>query len=118
MHVLYEWNEELVLQALAAFLSVWDYVAPDLQVMEFWLSRVDNRWEEAKLAQLRVMCKEADVLCILHWHSEPMTSCSPTTFQWVRQGRQPDRLKLSNRTVTYPKPGRIPDDVITNPTWD
>ncbi|KAN0074771.1 hypothetical protein V8E54_007382, partial [Elaphomyces granulatus] len=61
----YEWNEELVLEALAAFLSVWDCVAPDLQVMEFWLSRVYNRWEEAKLAQLRVMCKEAGVLCIL-----------------------------------------------------
>jgi hypothetical protein len=113
----YEWNEELVLEALASFLSVWDCVAPDLQVMESWLSREYDRWEEAKLAQLRVMCKEAGVLCILHWHMEPMTSCSPTTFQWVRQGPQPGPLQLSNRTLTYPELERIPNDVITNPVW-
>jgi hypothetical protein len=113
----YEWKEELVLEALAAILSVWDCVTPDLQVMEFWLSRDDNRWEEAKLAQLRVMCKEAGVLCILHWHMEPMTSCSPTTFPWVRQGPPLNQLQLSNRVLKYPKLRRIPDNVITNPTW-
>jgi len=91
----YEWNEELVLEAIAVFLSILDCVVSDLQVMEFWLNQVDNRWEEAK-----VMCKEAGVLCIIHWDMEPMTS-SLTTFPWVRQSPQPGPLQLSHPKIEY-----------------
>ena len=35
----YEWDEELVLEELEVFLSVWRSATPDLQVVEVWLSR-------------------------------------------------------------------------------
>jgi hypothetical protein len=79
----YEWDEELVLDELATFLSVWRSATPDLQVVEVWLSRMYDRWKDAEIARLRVMCEEARVLCIVHSHME--TSCSAMTFQWVRQ---------------------------------
>jgi hypothetical protein len=111
----YEWNEELVLEVIAVFLSVLDCVVPDLQVMEFWLNQVDNRWEEAKVAQLRVMCKEAGVLCIIHWDMEPMTSSLTTFLPWMRQGPQPTPWRLSNRPIIYPETKYTPNKKLV---WD
>jgi hypothetical protein len=82
----YEWHEEFVLKELAVFLSVWRSVTPDLQVVEFWLvGEWSGRWMDVELAQLRMMCQEAGVLCTVHWLQEPSSSCSPTAFQWVRR---------------------------------
>ena len=83
----YEWDEELVLDELRVFLSVWRTVTPDLQVVEVWPCQVFDRWKDENVAELRMMCEEAGVLCIVHLKEEP--SCSPITYQWVRQCYQP-----------------------------
>jgi hypothetical protein len=75
----YEWTEQSVLEELEVFLSVWRSATPDLQVVEVWLDEVYCRWEDAEVAQLRMMCEKAGVLCIVY-----MESSSPMTSQWVR----------------------------------
>jgi hypothetical protein len=89
----YEWRAEFVLKELAVFMSVWRSVTPDLQVVEFWLemSGPFGPWTDVKLAQLRMMCQEAGVLCTVHCLKELSSSCSPMAFQWVRQGPDSDR---------------------------
>jgi hypothetical protein len=114
---MYEWNEEFVLEELAALLSVWRSATPDLQVVEVWLSRIYGRWKDAEVAQLRMMCEEAGVLCIVHWRLEPSYSPSPMTFQqWVRQGPlQPRQLQLPSTQLTLERPlvpQRIPDNAV------
>jgi len=81
---MYEWDEQLVLDELKAFLSVWRTVTPDLQVVEVWLCQAYDRWKDENVAELRMMCEEAGVLCIVHLEEE-----SPITYQWVRQCCQP-----------------------------
>jgi hypothetical protein len=104
----YEWNEELVLEELAAFLGVWRRATPDLQVMEVWLS---PRWKDADVEHLRMMCKEAGILCFVHLCNEP--SSSPMT-QWVRQGPYPKFPSPSPRT---PPPAVEPLRCTDKVTW-
>jgi len=84
MQCTYEWKEKLILKELAAFLSVWRSVTPNLQVVEVWLSGAFSRWKDEDVMQLQMMCEEAEVSCNVHWHEE--INCSPMTFQWVREG--------------------------------
>ncbi|KAN0083193.1 hypothetical protein V8E54_002281 [Elaphomyces granulatus] len=76
----YEWNKELVLEELNAFLDVWRSVTPDLQAMEFWIS-----WGDAEEAKLRMKCVEAGVLCNFQPYAEG--SYSAMGFQWVTMGK-------------------------------
>ncbi|KAN0068274.1 hypothetical protein V8E54_013470 [Elaphomyces granulatus] len=69
----YEWDEQLVLDELKAFLSVWRTVTPDLQVVEVWLCHAYDRWKDENVAEL------PGVLCIVHLNEEP--SCSLITYQ-------------------------------------
>jgi len=87
---MYEWNEESVLEGLAVFLSVWRSATPDLQVVEVWLSQGDDRWKDEEVAQLRMMCEEAGVGCVVYWFSG--YSYSPAAFEWVRQHPQAPKL--------------------------
>ena len=54
-----EWHEEFVVKELAAFLSVWRSVTPDLQVLEVWL-KLARWWDEdeelEEMTQMRKMC--------------------------------------------------------------
>jgi hypothetical protein len=97
----YEWHERFVLEELAAFLSVWRSVTPDLQVVEVWLDQIYDRWKDAEVAQLRMMCKEAGVSCIIYEYLECSCSPSPMTFQWVRQG------PVQSRESQLPRPQPI-----------
>ena len=47
----YEWTEELILEELEVFLSVWRSVTPNLQVVEVWLSREYRRWKGKEVVQ-------------------------------------------------------------------
>jgi hypothetical protein len=76
----YEWNKELVLEELNAFLDVWRSVTPDLQAMEFWIS-----WGDAEEAKLRMKCVEAGVLCNFQPYAEGRYSAMG--FQWVTMGK-------------------------------
>jgi hypothetical protein len=90
MQCTYEWDEELILEELDAFLGIWRSATPNLQVLEVWLGRTYDRWKDAEVAQLRTMCEEAGLLCIVHWQGGYMqTCCSVINFQWVRQGPHP-----------------------------
>jgi hypothetical protein len=91
----YEWNEELVLEELDAFLGVWRSVTPDLQAIEFWIDQEYDRWKDAKVAQLQMMCEEAGVLCTVQWHEEH--SYSAMGFQWARRKPQ---SQLSTPTLS------------------
>jgi len=79
----YEWDDELVLEEMDAFLGVWRSVTPDLQAVEVWICRAFNRWKDAEVEQLRMMCEKAGVLCTVHEQREH--SCFAMGFQWVRQ---------------------------------
>ena len=82
-----EWHEEFVLKELAAFLSVWKTVTPDLQVIEVWLTLA--RWFDPEMTQMRKMCEEAQesgLLIIVHHREESAGTCSLKTFHWVRSG--------------------------------
>lgn len=83
----YEWDEELVLEELDAFLGVWGSATPDLQAVEVWICRAYDRWENAKVAGLQMMFEEAGLLCTVPYTSEH--SYSTMGFQWVRQPSNP-----------------------------
>ncbi|KAN0083337.1 hypothetical protein V8E54_002425 [Elaphomyces granulatus] len=96
MQYTYEWTEELVLEELEVFLSVWRTVTPNLQVVEVWLYRDCGRWERKKVVQLQMMCEEAGVSCNVHLQMEcdglwRMEACSVP--MWVMQGPWPRREK-------------------------
>jgi hypothetical protein len=77
----YRWEEKSVLEELAVFLSVWRSVTPNLQVMEVWLDQVYDRWNlDTDVAQLRMMCEEAGVSCIIHFEENARSSM---TFHWA-----------------------------------
>ena len=95
----YKWDEELILEELAAFLGFWRSATPDLQVVEAWLDRVFHQWKDADVMQLRMMC-EAGVSCFVHLCSEP--SSSPMT-RWVRHrpySELPGHLRRSLQGVS------------------
>jgi hypothetical protein len=102
----YEWNVELVLEELDAFMSVWRIATPDLQVVEVWLSREENRWKDEEVVQLREMCEKAGVSCIVHW--QVAYDCYPHHFQWVRNGPQP-RPSPPPQPRPSPPPPRFQD---------
>jgi hypothetical protein len=86
-----EWDPKSVLKELAAFLSVWRSVTPDLQVMEvwtvLWLDDADlMTQDDAELmTQMQKLCEEAQesgLSFIVHHEWE--TTRSSKTFQWVR----------------------------------
>jgi hypothetical protein len=93
----YEWTEELILEELEVFLSVWRKVTPNLQVVEVWLSREYGRWKNEEVVQLRVMCEEAGVSCKVHWHME--SCCPQNTFPWVREDSQHRPWKATLPTI-------------------
>jgi hypothetical protein len=103
----YKWDEEFVLEELAMFLSVWRSVTPNLQVVEVWLTRIYGRWKDTEVAQLRKVCEEVRVLCIVHFKKNIRT---PMTFQWVRQGPRQLRPKPLQLPSTQPTVERIPDN--------
>ena len=103
----YKWDEEFVLEELAVFLSVWRSVTPNLQVVEVWLTRIYGRWKDTEVAQLRKVCEEAGVLCIVHFKKNIR---SPMTFQWVRQGPREPRPKPLQLPSTQPTVERIHDN--------
>jgi hypothetical protein len=72
-----EWDEELMLAELVAFLGVWRSVTPDLQAVEVWVE-----WTDAEEARLRMMLDEAGLLCTVH--EDWLHSSFATGFQWVR----------------------------------
>ena len=76
----YKLDEEFVLEELAVFLSVWKSVSvtPNLQVVEVWLTWIYGRWKDTEVVQLRKVCEEAGVLCIVHFKKNIR---SPMTFQ-------------------------------------
>ena len=78
-------SRDVVLKELAAFLSDWRGVTPDLQTMEVWLTVY--RWDNAKLAKMQKMCEEAQksgLSFILHRRRESDGIYSSRTFHWVR----------------------------------
>jgi hypothetical protein len=82
-----EWHEEFVVKELAAFLSVWRSVTPDLQVLEVWL-KLARWWDEdeelEEMTQMRKMCEEAQesgLSFIVHHRRD---THSQMTFQWAR----------------------------------
>ena len=77
----YEWDEELVLEELDAFLGVWRSVTPDLQAVDVWIFRF-YRWKDADEARLRMMCEEAGLLCTIH--DQTSHSCSLMDFQLLQ----------------------------------
>jgi hypothetical protein len=109
-----EWNEELVLEELEVFLSVWRSVTPDLQIVEVWLDRGDSRWKDEEVVQLREMCESAGVLCIVHWHVAD--NCYPNHFQWVRNNPQPRPLPPPQPRPS-PPPLRFYDESTTKLVW-
>ena len=88
----YEWTEELILEELEVFLSVWRSVTPNLQVVEVWLRREGSRWKRKKVVQLRMMCEEAGVSCNVHWHVD---GCSAPPWVMRPQPRPWKALWLS-----------------------
>jgi hypothetical protein len=111
----YEWNEELILEELEVFLSVWRSVTPDLQVVEVWLSQAFSRWKDEEVVQLRTMCEGTGVSCNVHWHTG--SRCSPMPFQWVRQDAQPRPYPLPATPPTiehihHNKTANLPEDPI------
>ena len=71
----YEWNEELVLEELGVFLSVWRSVTPNLQIVEAWLSRAYLRWKDEEVVRLR------DVHTTVRNGPQPRPSPPPPRFQ-------------------------------------
>lgn len=111
MQYTYEWTEELVLEELEVFLSVWRTVTPNLQVVEVWLDRDCGRWERKKVVQLQMMCEEAGVSCNVHLQMEcdalwRMEACSVP--MWAMQGPWP-RKEKALPTVEHIHPIRIID---------
>ena len=80
-----KWHPNLVLKELAAFLSVWRSVTPDLQVMEVWL--VEWRYEDIEQTELQKMCKEAQKYGLslkIYLIEELEGTKSSMNFQWAR----------------------------------
>jgi hypothetical protein len=111
----YEWNEELVLEELGVFLSVWRSVTPNLQIVEVWLSRAYLRWKDEDVMQLRMMCESAGVLCMVHWRAT--INCCPNNFQWVRQGPQRKPLTKKPLTPSLPYLESTTPVGLTYPIW-
>jgi hypothetical protein len=80
----HKWVDELVLEELAASLTVYRNVTPDLQVVE--LSIVEspiNIWQEAKMMRLWTMCEEAGVRCMVHL--DEIFGLSSITSHWMKR---------------------------------